>query len=104
MNSTLSKPATYNYQSIVLPPWMSFNCYLQGVCIRIEFPCLSLHFAAVAPRKMLMGPELDLYFLPEDKGVKITSTQDGEKDREGASMESKYPSSPGEALWFLETK
>lgn len=48
-----------------------------------------------------MGPELDLYLFPEDKGIKITAIE-RQTAREGGRRENRHQSSPGETFRFLK--
>lgn len=72
------------YKCCHCPSEASFSqtdSYEEGVqpsdCISV----FALPFCCCGPLEMLMGPELDLYLLPEDKGIKIAGIRKGERGK-----------------------
>lgn len=72
------------YQCCHCPCEASFSqtdSYEEGVqpsdCISV----FALPFCCCGPLELLMGPELDLHLLPEDKGIKITGIRKGERGK-----------------------
>lgn len=88
--------------SIVLRPVSVSCCHQEGARQGDWISMFPFPFCCCGTLEMLMALEPDLYLLPEDKGIKITTTEKRQEGREQVER-AEILSSSGKSFRYLET-